>query len=102
MPHNDLYNRIEYAAMNNSPLHLTDEQTIDLRIKAIPSPTGLHILITNLYWRDEQGNIYRAVLEPRSTALGAGLFVCGSFTLDWFSNGRTNIFRKCYRYYTKI
>lgn len=97
-----LYSRVEAAAENKEPLHLDYEEAAELRVQTIASPTGIHILITNLYWRDEDNNIYQAILEPATGKYGAGLFVCGNWTLDGFSSGQTNMFRKNLRYHTSI
>lgn len=59
----NLYSRVEAAAENKEPLYLDYEEAAALRVQTIASPTGIHILITNLYWRDEDNNIYRNVPE---------------------------------------
>lgn len=53
-----LYEAIEYAVINNKPVKFFDEDTEKLQLKMLP---GQRLLITNLYWTDQNRNIYNPI-----------------------------------------
>lgn len=92
-----LYEAIEYAVINNKPVKFFDEDTEKLQLKMLP---GQRLLITNLYWTDQNRNIYNPILEAQYRAEHniAQLYVTGNMELNNTTSGRTWMFVKENRY----
>ena len=92
---------IEQAVMEDKPVWMDFAKTAPVRTSMI-SPTKC--VVENVFWRDEDGNIYQPVLEAqyRANISVAALYVVGNITLDWFSSGDTTMFRPEKRYHTSI
>lgn len=96
-----LYEAIEQAAMKDEAVWPDVAKTGPVRTSMI-SPTKF--VVEDVYWRDEDGNIYQPVIEAqyRGNIRVAALYVVGNITLDWFSSGDTRMFRPGKRYHTSI
>lgn len=93
----DLYELIEDAVKRNGQVLFDDHlQRLDyLQLKLIGKGD---LWITNLYWKDENNNIYNPVLEKRKLGWADGWYVVRNMNLDWSGSGRTDMFRKENRY----
>lgn len=98
---NLLYEAIEQAASAGEPVWVDFTKAGPVRTTMI-SPTKF--VVEDVYWRDNDGNIYQPVLEAqyRSNFRVAALYVVGNITLDWCSSGDTTMFQPEKRYRTAI
>lgn len=92
-----LYEDIERSAKEHTPLYNFGSET---SVTPLFSSSGQIFLINDLFWIDEHRNVYRAIIEPQfhKKDIKCGMYVFGSMTLDGFSSGKTDMFRKENRY----
>ena len=92
-----LYALIEDAAKSGNPILFDDTlYRLDyLQIKLVGKGA---LWITNLYWKDNENNIYNPVLEAGPTKYSYGWFVKRSMNIDWSGSGRIDMFREKNRY----
>jgi len=97
---NKMYEAVEYAAEHRAPVVLPDDIRLELEMRG----SG-HLRIKNLYWLDEQRNVYQAILEPavhKSHDYLPGMYLWGTNNLDGMSSGDVSMIRKENRYKTII
>ena len=101
MPNKLLYEAIEQSVMEDKPVWVDFAKAAQVRTTMI-SPTKF--VVEDVFWRDEDGNVYRPVIEAqyRATFRVAAMYVVGNIALDWFSSGETRMFRPDFRYITFI
>ena len=101
MPNKLLYEAIEQAVIEDKPVWVDFAKAEPVKTTMI-SPTKF--VVEEVYWQDEEGNIYQPVIEAqyRAPLRMAALYVIGNITLDWFSSGDTRMFRSERRYHTTI
>lgn len=91
-----LYEAIEEAVREKKQVSIPN----GILLKTGYAPTGTTFTIPELYWMDEERNIYEAwmQIEYRHADMFPGLYVSGSRTPDGLSSGITSMFRKENRY----
>lgn len=92
----EVYEAIEEAVREKKQVKIPE----GILLKTGYAPTGTTFTISELYWVDEERNIYEAwmQIEYRKSDMLPGLYVSGSRTLDGLSSGITSVFRKENRY----
>lgn len=102
MKDEQLYEMIEQAVLENRPVVFP--QDVYPLLQVCHAPTGPTFTIPELYWIDEDRNVYRAwmQIEYRRKDMFAGLYVKGTCTLDGFSSGDTSMLRPECRYRTLL